>query len=198
MRPRLPQTLFRKAEGLLEDAHAQQHGVHRAVIREQGKEQHGKCRSHDEVGHVDDCLEEGLALQLQAQVGEPCCQQQRNGDLRDKADDPQDQRVAKVFGQVGCKQGDVVLQAHKVRADDLQAAAVIFKKAVINGGCQWDELEYRKDDEERCNEDIAPFRVADRPFLFVFSHRNCPPDNLRKEKGRADQRPARPSIPFRF
>ena len=38
-----------------------------------------------EVGHVDDCLEEGLALQLQAQVGEPGRQQQRDGDLRDEA-----------------------------------------------------------------------------------------------------------------
>ncbi len=54
--------------------------------------------------------------------------EQRDGDLRDEADDPEQQRVAKVFGQVSCKQGDVVLQAHKGGADDLQAAAVIFKK----------------------------------------------------------------------
>ena len=160
-----------KADGSLDPAHAQQHGVHRAVVREQRKEQHGKGRSHDQVGHVDDRFEEGLALQLQAQVGEPCRQQQRNGDLRDKADDPQDQRVAEILGQVGGEQGDVVFQAHKAGADDLQAAAVIFKKAVVDGGCQRDQLEYREDDKERRNEDVAPFRVADRPFLFLFSHR---------------------------
>ena len=59
------------------------------------------------------------------------------------------------------KDGDVVLQAHKAGADDLQAAAVIFKKAVVDGGCQRDQLEYREDDKERRNEDVAPFRVAD-------------------------------------
>ncbi len=110
---------------------------------------------------------------------------QQHGDLRDKADDPQDQRVAKVLGQIGCEQGNVVFQAHKVRANDLQAAAVIFKKAVVNGGCQRDQLEYREDDEERRNEDVAPFRVADRPFLFLFSHKDRLLINLRKEQGRA-------------
>ena len=93
-----------------------------------------------------------------------------------KADDPQDQRVAEILGQVGGEQGDVVFQAHKAGADDLQAAAVIFKKAVVDGGCQRDQLEYREDDKERRNEDVAPFRVADRPFLFRFlSHRIRPP-----------------------
>ena len=88
-----------------------------------------------------------------------------------KADDPQDQRVAEILGQVGGEQGDVVFQAHKAGADDLQAAAVIFKKAVVDGGCQGDQLEYCEDDKERRNEDVAPFRIADRPFLFLFSHR---------------------------
>ena len=36
-------------------------------------------------------FEEGLALQLQAQVGEPGRQQQRDGDLRDEANDPEQQ-----------------------------------------------------------------------------------------------------------
>ena len=99
------------------------------------------------------------------------CQQQRDDDLRDKTDDPQDQRVAEILGQIGREQGDVVFQTHKVGSDDLQTAAVILKKAVIDGGCQRDQLEYREDDKERRNEDVAPFRVADRPFLFLFSHR---------------------------
>ena len=135
--------------------------------------QHGEGRSHDQVGHIDDRLEEGLPLQLQPQVGEPCCQQQGDGDLRDEADDPQDQGVTEILGQIGGKQGDVVFQARKIGADDFQAAAVILKKAVINGGDQRDQLKYRKDDEERRNEDIAPFCVADRPFLFrLFSHKD--------------------------
>ena len=149
-------------------------------------------------GQVDDCLEEGLALQLQAQVGEPGRQQQRDGDLRDEADDPEQQRVAKVFGQVGCKQGDVVLQAHKGRADDLQAAAVIFKKAVIDRRPQWDELEHRKDEEERCNEDIAPLCIADRAVLLWFcSHSNCPPDVHCPKQNGAGGISVRPA-PFRF
>ena len=144
-----------ETDGLRDGAHAHQHRVDRAVVREQREEQHGECRSHDQVGHVDDRLEERLAFQLEAQVGKPGCQQQRDGDLRDKADDPQDQRVAKILGQIGREQGDVVFQTHKVGSDDLQAAAVILKKAVIDGGCQRDQLEYREDDKERCNEDIA-------------------------------------------
>ena len=124
---------IQKADGGLDPAHAQQHCVHRAVIREQGEEQHCEGRGHDQVGHIDDRLEEGLSLQLQPQVGEPCRQQQRDDDLRDKTDDPQDQRVAEILGQIGREQGDVVFQAHKVGSDDLQAAAVILKKAVIDG-----------------------------------------------------------------
>ena len=160
-------------DGLRCPAHAHEHGVHRAIVGEQGKEEHGESRGHDEVWHIDNGLEKGLALQLQPQVGEPCCQQQGDGDLRDEADDPQDQGVAEILGQIGGKQGDVVFQARKIGADDFQAAAVILKKAVINGGDQRDQLKYRKDDEERRNEDIAPFCLADRPFLFrLFSHKD--------------------------
>ena len=122
----------------------------------------------------------------QPQVGEPCCQQQGNGDLRDKADDPQQDGVAKVLGKIGGKQGDVVFQAHKAGADDLQAAAVILKKAVINGGDQGDQLKDREDDEKRCNEDVAPLRVADRPFLFCFfSHETALLTMVPGKKGRA-------------
>ena len=160
-----------EAERLLQDAHADQHRIDGAVVREEGKKQHGEGRGHDQVRHVDDCLEEGLALQLQAKVGEPRRQQQGDCDLRDEPDDPEQQGVAEILRQVCCKEGHVILQAHETGSDDLQAAAVIFKEAVINGGCQRDQLKYREDDEERRNEDVAPFRVADRPFLIrFFSH----------------------------
>ena len=52
-----------------------------------------------------------------------------------------------------------------------------LKKAVIDRRPQWNELEQRKDEEERCNEDIAPLCIADRAVLLWFcSHSNCPPD----------------------
>ena len=188
---------IQKADGCLDPAHAQQHRVHRAVIREQGEEQHCEGRGHDQVGHVDDRLEEGLSLQLQSQVGEPCRQQQRDDDLRDETDDPEDQRVAEILGQIGREQGDVVFQTHKVGSDDLQTAAVILKKAVIDGGCQRDQLEYREDDKERCNEDIAPFRVADRPFLLCFfSHEISLLPGHSKTKGAGEIR--RPPLCFNF
>ena len=74
--PRLPPDGVQEAERLLQDAHADQHRIDGAVVREEGKKQHGEGRGHDQVRHIDDRLEEGLALQLQAKIGEPRRQQQ--------------------------------------------------------------------------------------------------------------------------
>ena len=89
----------------------------------------------------------------------------RHGNLRHKADDPHQQRVAEVFRQIGAEQLGIILKPHEIGADLLQAAAEIFKKTVIYRGGQRDELEHRKGDEKRGDEKIAPFGVADGAVL---------------------------------
>ena len=66
-----------------------------------------------------------------------------------------------IFRQVQAEQFDIVAKARKVGADNLQAAAIILKEAVIDGRSERNQLENRKGDEERRDENIAPFRVAD-------------------------------------
>lgn len=66
--PRVPATEERKRNGSWRHAHGHQRCVHRAVVGKQGEEQHGKGGRHDEIGHVNDGLEERLAPQLQAHV----------------------------------------------------------------------------------------------------------------------------------
>ena len=131
----------------------------------------------------------------QCATDQECCSQSNNSvKFREYSED---QRVAEILGQIGREQGDVVFQTHKAGSDDLQTAAVILKKAVIDGGCQRDQLEYREDDKERCNEDIAPFRVADRPFLLCFfSHEISLLPGHSKTKGAGEIR--RPPLCFNF
>ena len=70
-----------------------QQGIDRAGLGKQGKEEHGECGSHDQVGQINDRLEKLFPLEPQGRVGKPCCKQERDNDLRDKSHDPHDHGV---------------------------------------------------------------------------------------------------------
>src|SRR5699024_3001218 len=116
---------------------------------EQREEQHGESRGHDQVRQVDDDFEELLAANLQAHIGEPVGQQQSDDDLGHKADDPQDQGVARIADHVGFQQFDIVFQADKVGADLLDTGAVVLKKAVPHGIHQRDQGKDEEGHKER-------------------------------------------------
>ena len=148
-------------------AHLHNQLVHRAHIGEQGKKQHGEGGGHNQVGHIDDRLEEGLPLDLQPGAGEKDGQQQGNDDLGDGAAQPQSDGVAGIFQDidaavgVGSEERDVVLQPHKVWTNLGQALPVIFKKAVVDGQHLGGEVENCVGDEKGGDKDVAPLGVAD-------------------------------------
>ena len=86
--------------GGAENADLQQHGVDRAGVRKQGKEEHGEGGGHDQVGHVDDGLEELPAPEPQRGIREPGGQEQGDNDLGDKSHDPHDHRVLEILADV--------------------------------------------------------------------------------------------------
>src|SRR5208337_4338989 len=85
-----------EAYGVARDLGVHQYAVDRPAVREQGEEQHGEGRGHDQVGHIDDGLEELLSLQVQARVREPYSKQQRHEDLRYEVEYPENDRVQRV------------------------------------------------------------------------------------------------------
>ena len=141
--------------------------VHGADIGEQGEEQHGECGSHDQVGHVNDRLEELLSPDIQPVTGEEDGQQQSDDDLGNGTAQPKHDGVAQVLqnvdGTVGVRgeELDVVGQAHEVGAYLLQAGSVIFKEAVVDGQKQGIQVENGIGNEKRCNEQITPLGVTD-------------------------------------
>ena len=164
-----------KVDGGLGQPHRHEDGVDGPVGGKQREEQHGERRGHNQVGQVDDHLEKLFAAQFQPHIGEPVGQQQRDDDLRDEADQPQNQRVARVLEHVGIQQAFVVGQAHKIGPDLLDAGAVILKKAVADGIQQRNEREDKECNKEGQDKQIAPFGIAQMfwflihrsPFLFT-------------------------------
>ena len=146
-----------KVDGLLGDPHGHQDRVDGAAVGEQGEKQHGERRRHDQVGQVDDHLEKLLAPDLQAYIGEPVGQQQGNDDLRDEADQPQQQGVARILEQVRLKKALVVFQPDEVGPDLLDARAVVLIKAVTDGVHQRDHGKDEKAQKEREDKNVSHF-----------------------------------------
>ena len=67
--PRVPATLERKRNGSSQNARGISAALTGPLIREEGEKQHGERGGHNQVGHVDDGLEE--AWQLHASGGYP-------------------------------------------------------------------------------------------------------------------------------
>ena len=59
-----------EVDGLAGDAQRHQNRVDGAAVGEEGEEQHGESRRHDQIGQVDDHLEELLAAQPEPHIGE--------------------------------------------------------------------------------------------------------------------------------
>ena len=160
-----------EVNGRIGDPQAHQDGVDGAAVGEQGEEQHGKGRSHNQVGQIDDHLEELFAPDFQPHIGEPVGQQQGDDDLGHKADQPEDQGISCIFEQIRLQQTPVVFQAHKVGADLFDAGAVVLIEAVADGIHQRDQGKDEKAQEERDDKDISPFCIA-QVFAFWLFHRS--------------------------
>ena len=160
-----------KVDGGIGQPDGHEDGVDGAVGGEQREEEHGEGRSHDQVGQVDDDLEELLAADLQPHIGEPVGQQQSDDDLGHKADEPEDQGVAGVADHVGFEELGIVFQADEGGADLLDAGAVVFIEAVPHGVHQRDQREDEEGHKERKNEDVAPFGVTEM-MLFFLVHKS--------------------------
>ena len=164
----------KEVDGLLGNSHLHQQLVHRTDVREQGVKQHGEGGGHDQVGHINDRLEELLALDVQPVAGEEDGQQQSDDDLGNRAAQPQHHGVAGIFNDVNDTVGirgeklDVVGQTHEVGADLLQAGTVVLEEAVVNGQEQGIKLENGIGDEKGRDEQVAPLQLSKNAHGYVM------------------------------
>ena len=137
IRPRVPPTVARKRIGACVRPIAHQTAVYRARCRRtDAKNSIAKRGGHNQVRQIDDGFEKPKAVKMQAGIREPCRQQQRKEYLRNKAEDPDQNGVAEVIGQICLKQLRIIVKARKNRSNNIQPGGEIFKEAVINRGNQ--------------------------------------------------------------
>ena len=154
-------------EGVIDHAPAFQKGLDRADAGEKRVEQHRKRRRHDEVRHVDDRLEEALALDVEAIAGEEHRQQHGDHKLRQRACDPEDHRVQRVLQdqdrsiRVRRKQRFIIVEPDKVRAYLREADPIRLEKAVVDRQKLRNQGKNEVRKEERRYENVSPFCIAD-------------------------------------
>ena len=140
--------------------------------REQGEEQHGEGGGHDQVGQIDDRLEELLSPDVQPVAGEENRQQQRDDDLGNRAAQPQGNGVPGILQNIDGavlvrgEQLHIVGKSHIFGAHLLQTHAVIFKEAVVDGQKLGIQGKNPVDNKKGRDENIAPLGIADTLALW--------------------------------
>jgi hypothetical protein len=154
-----------------DDTCLQEDRVDGACIRKQCEEEHRESRCHDEVGQVDNGLEEPLPLKSERRIREPRSEKKGYNDLGDETHDPHDHRILKVLPDVSVGEKLLVVsESYEVRAYLCEAGTVIFKKAVVDGAAQRNQLEDDIDSNEGNQENVSPSIVANDFPSFDFVH----------------------------
>jgi hypothetical protein len=92
-------------------------------------------------------------------------------DLGDETHDPHDHRILKVLPDVSVGEKLLVVsESYEVRAYLCEAGTVIFKKAVVDGAAQRNQLEDDIDSNEGNQENVSPSIVANDFPSFDFVH----------------------------
>ena len=125
----------------------------------------------DQVWKVNYGLKKSLTFKSKTRIGEPCCKEQRDQDLRNKSHNPHDHSVFKIDPDLSTlEEFDIIGKAYKVRSNLRQSRSVVFKEAVINCTNKRNELEYEIYYYKRYQEDISPFVIADRFMVIILCH----------------------------